>query len=420
PTDPCNLFIKNLDDCVISTSEELKNLFESFGQVASAHLATYPESKISRGYGFVAFAKAEDAAKAKDKINNILVGKKRVFVSYAERKEDRAKRLKSIFQGKNPDEEEDDEVKKETDEAGEADEAVATTDEEGNNGKNMMKEEPIDASIVIEVSTTADVEESLKAKEEEELPVASKKVATESGSKRGGVSRNKAQVGGQKGTTTKGFKSTPLDKITEVEEEKVVPTEKSVGDSDATSGVVPEVAVTPSLDALAKVPAPLGRTNKADAEGTGSKASTGGGNNKRSTRRSAGTQKITSSQVQTAVPSLKQISSLGRSSSRIPVQNMGGPLQNIPPTGPRLNNDVTTQNQGNPTATTIAAAAGGPNHYPKRRGGYKGNNPRNGRSLVDKSGADGATGQKEGEQKGTGGVKKTVTGQVGTAPVAAH
>jgi RNA recognition motif-containing protein len=103
PTDPCNLFIKNLDDALVNTSEELKNLFEPYGAVASAHLATYHESKISRGFGFVAFTKAEDAAKAKEDLNNSLVGKKRVFVSYAERKEDRAKRLRSLFQGTSTD-----------------------------------------------------------------------------------------------------------------------------------------------------------------------------------------------------------------------------------------------------------------------------------------------------------------------------
>jgi len=421
PTDPCNLFIKNLDDCVISTSEDLKNLFEPFGQVASAHLATYPESKVSRGYGFVAFAKAEDAAKAKDKINNILVGKKRVFVSYAERKEDRAKRLKSIFQGKNPDEEED-EKEKEKHEVNKVAPIMET------------KEKPVDASVVVGGPTSVGVEEPPKTNAE--LPDTSKKAELEPGPKRGGCSRNKAHAGGQKGGNSKCFKSTPLDRsmfsipcfqstlligllVTEDEEEKAALARKPAGDSDTTSADVPEDIVTPP-DASAKVSVSSTKTNKTEAEATGAKAGTGNNTGKRSARRSTGTQKITSSQVQTAVPSFKQISSLGRSSSRIPVQNMGGPLQNIPPTGPRLNNDIATQNQNNPTATTIAAAGGGANHYPKRRSGYRGNNPRNGRNPVDKIGADGGSNPKEGEQKGAGGTKKIATGSTGTAPVAAH
>ncbi|KAI5812065.1 hypothetical protein BZA77DRAFT_221777, partial [Pyronema omphalodes] len=85
--DPCNLFVKNLDDTIVGTSEDLQKLFEPFGAVASAHLATFNESKISKGFGFVAFKNSADAAKAKEKMNNSLVGRKRVFVSYAERKE---------------------------------------------------------------------------------------------------------------------------------------------------------------------------------------------------------------------------------------------------------------------------------------------------------------------------------------------
>lgn len=99
PADPANLFIKNLDDAVISNAEDLKSIFVSYGPVASSFLAMYPGSVISRGYGFVAFAKPEDAAAAKKKLNGTMVGKKRVFISYAERKEDRTQRLKDLFGG---------------------------------------------------------------------------------------------------------------------------------------------------------------------------------------------------------------------------------------------------------------------------------------------------------------------------------
>ncbi|KAA8905841.1 Rna binding domain 4 in polyadenylation binding protein 3, partial [Sphaerosporella brunnea] len=91
--DPCNLFVKNLDDAVIGNLEDLKKIFEPYGQISSAFLATYPDSNITKGYGFVAFAKREDAENAKEKLQNSFVGKKRLFISWAERKEERSKRL---------------------------------------------------------------------------------------------------------------------------------------------------------------------------------------------------------------------------------------------------------------------------------------------------------------------------------------
>jgi len=102
PADPANLFVKNFDDDIISDPDDLKKLFEPYGPVASAHLAMIPGTNRSIGYGFVAFAKADDAANAKLKLNGSMVGKKRLFVSYAERKEERTQRLKLHFKkGKN-------------------------------------------------------------------------------------------------------------------------------------------------------------------------------------------------------------------------------------------------------------------------------------------------------------------------------
>ncbi|RPB03425.1 hypothetical protein L873DRAFT_1786872 [Choiromyces venosus 120613-1] len=97
PADPANLFVKNFDDDIISDPDDLKKLFEPYGPVASAHLAMIPGTNRSIGYGFVAFTKADDAANAKSKLNGSMVGKKRLFVSYAERKEERTQRLKLHF-----------------------------------------------------------------------------------------------------------------------------------------------------------------------------------------------------------------------------------------------------------------------------------------------------------------------------------
>ncbi|KAG0641664.1 hypothetical protein HOY80DRAFT_712412 [Tuber brumale] len=102
PADPANLFVKNFDDNFISDPDGLKRLFEPYGPVSSAHLAMIPGTNRSIGYGFVAFAKADDAANAKSNLNGSMVGKKRLFVSYAERKEERTQRLKLHFKkGKN-------------------------------------------------------------------------------------------------------------------------------------------------------------------------------------------------------------------------------------------------------------------------------------------------------------------------------
>ncbi|RPA87097.1 RNA-binding domain-containing protein, partial [Ascobolus immersus RN42] len=97
PYDPANLHVKNLDDTRITNTEDLKNLFAGYGQIASAVLVAYPNSGISKGFGFVAFTTPADAAKAKANLNGMVVGRKPIVINYAERKEDRRQRLKAIF-----------------------------------------------------------------------------------------------------------------------------------------------------------------------------------------------------------------------------------------------------------------------------------------------------------------------------------
>jgi RNA recognition motif-containing protein len=101
-TDPCNLFIKNLDDEVIVTQRDLENLFGEYGTITSAFLATHPTKDsytqaVSKGFGFVAFSRPQEADLARESMHGTVVGRKKIFVGYAEKKEDRRMRLKVFF-----------------------------------------------------------------------------------------------------------------------------------------------------------------------------------------------------------------------------------------------------------------------------------------------------------------------------------
>ena len=101
PVDPCNLFVKNLDDNVIASTRDLEFLFARYGDVVSAHLATFENPFVkssSKGYGFVAFASPLEALAAKTALNRIYVGQKRIFVSWAERRDQREQRLRSLYE----------------------------------------------------------------------------------------------------------------------------------------------------------------------------------------------------------------------------------------------------------------------------------------------------------------------------------
>ncbi|PUU78778.1 hypothetical protein B9Z19DRAFT_1064792 [Tuber borchii] len=69
PADSANLFVKNFDEDFISDPDELKKLLELYGP-------------------------GEDEANAKVNLNGSIVGKKRLFVTYAERNEELTQRLK--------------------------------------------------------------------------------------------------------------------------------------------------------------------------------------------------------------------------------------------------------------------------------------------------------------------------------------
>jgi polyadenylate-binding protein len=86
-----NLYVKNLDDTV--TEEKLKELFEPFGVITSAKLMM--EGTASKGFGFVCFTTPEEATKAVTEMNNKLVGAKPIYVSLAQRKDQRRAQLEA-------------------------------------------------------------------------------------------------------------------------------------------------------------------------------------------------------------------------------------------------------------------------------------------------------------------------------------
>ena len=438
PVDPCNLFVKNLDDGVVGTSEDLKRIFEPFGPVASAHLATFNESKISKGFGFVAFTKPQDAAKAKEKINNSLVGKKRVFVSYAERKEDRAKRLKSLFSGSNtnPDDEEVSNGTKDKDGIINVTDPKDPSQPKDEEQVSITAGDPSDTSSPAcgsrDQASPEMVQEFLPSDFDEKSPTP----ITPAGSSPLGEGHVHKGKGSQTdledkqndpiGTTENTANIAELGKgivqcnvnettasnpiiVTKVEGGKLSPPlhlggkltndQLDTNDIKAVSGIYGiSNTASDSLQAHSKDPAPSADTIIKGQLTT--KVGTGG--NKRSSKKGLGSQKVSGTQVQVAIPNIRNGSSLGRASSRIPVQYKNASLPtNNPPTGSRLHADA---NQNLTLSNTLP---------PKKRG-YKGNrgNGRNSDGIAN----EGVSSQKNLVDKQD--VGKTVAGQVGITVVA--
>lgn len=69
--------------------QELKDVFSEYGEVAFARIVTDRETRKSRGFGFVEFVNAEDAAKAKEALDGAEVDGREIRVDFAtEKKED--------------------------------------------------------------------------------------------------------------------------------------------------------------------------------------------------------------------------------------------------------------------------------------------------------------------------------------------
>lgn len=76
------LLIRNLDRA--TTEDELKNMFQEFGEVQSFKLVLDKQSGLSKGFGFVEMPKSGDAKAAIKNLNNKTVGSNKIRVKTAE------------------------------------------------------------------------------------------------------------------------------------------------------------------------------------------------------------------------------------------------------------------------------------------------------------------------------------------------
>jgi RNA recognition motif-containing protein len=76
------ILVRNLDRK--TTEEELKILFETFGEVETCDLIMDAVSKESKGFAFVAMVKPENAKYAIKKLNDQTIGSNRVRVKETE------------------------------------------------------------------------------------------------------------------------------------------------------------------------------------------------------------------------------------------------------------------------------------------------------------------------------------------------
>ena len=79
-----NMYVSNLG---FHTSEDdLRKLFEPFGQVSSAKVITDRETGKSRGFGFVEMASSTEASQAMNKLNGKEIEGRQISVTVAREK----------------------------------------------------------------------------------------------------------------------------------------------------------------------------------------------------------------------------------------------------------------------------------------------------------------------------------------------
>jgi len=90
-----NMYVSNLG--FHASDDDLRKLFEPFGQVSSAKVITDRETGRSRGFGFVEMASSTEADQAMTKLNGKEIEGKFISVTIAREKESRpAKKWQSL------------------------------------------------------------------------------------------------------------------------------------------------------------------------------------------------------------------------------------------------------------------------------------------------------------------------------------
>lgn len=88
--DPTNLFVTNFSWNL--TEEDMRRIFGEVGAVVSAKLITDRETGRSRGFWFVQFENAEDAARAIEELNGKEYDGREIAVVVAKPREERPSR----------------------------------------------------------------------------------------------------------------------------------------------------------------------------------------------------------------------------------------------------------------------------------------------------------------------------------------
>jgi RNA recognition motif-containing protein len=83
-----NIFVSSLS--FKSNNEDLKRLFETYGEVSSARIITDRDSRRSKGYGFVEMPNDQEGQAAINALNGSEQGGRTINVSVAREREQRS------------------------------------------------------------------------------------------------------------------------------------------------------------------------------------------------------------------------------------------------------------------------------------------------------------------------------------------
>ncbi len=94
-----NIFVSNLSFRI--SDDDLKQLFEEYGEVTSAKVITDKFSGRSRGFGFVAMKTDEEGTKAIEELNQADYDGKQILVSIAKPRTEGGPRRRSFDNDRN-------------------------------------------------------------------------------------------------------------------------------------------------------------------------------------------------------------------------------------------------------------------------------------------------------------------------------